>query len=229
MDFDQLDQMLRDSVVDLKFDDDERETLRQVGEVLDSEKSAFLKNRAFAIARERMQAQQCDADTLLLLKWLEQVVKTLDKIDTSQRIKASAHFSPGEDCRRKLLELLRHARRTVEICVFTISDDRLSEAILSRHRSGVQVRIISDNDKQFDEGSDIIWLRKEGVPIRVDSSEYLMHHKFAIFDGRILVNGSFNWTASASRYNEENFLVTDNPALLRSYARIFETLWARYA
>ena len=41
-----------------------------------------------------------------------------------------------------------------------------------------------------------------------------MHHKFAIFDQSILLTGSYNWTRSASEKNEENFIITSDPALL---------------
>ena len=142
---------------------------------------------------------------------------------------ASAHFSPGEDCLRKIRELCRQARETVDICVYTISDDRLSEEIVACHRRGVTVRVISDNEKQHDEGSDIQHLIAQGVPLRIDDSPYHMHHKFALFDGRLLLNGSFNWTRSASTSNEENLLVIDHPQLVSSYAREFDELWARFA
>jgi len=88
--------------------------------------------------------------------------------------------------------------------------------------------VISDNEKQFDAGSNIQWLRDKGVPLRIDSGPYHMHHKFALFDGRLLLNGSFNWTRSASTSNEENFMVVDHPQLLAAFSREFESLWARY-
>ena len=138
-------------------------------------------------------------------------------------------FSPGESCRRKIRDLCRQARKSVDICVYTISDDQLSEEILACHQRGVTVRVISDNEKQHDAGSDIQWLRDKGVPLRIDSGPYHMHHKFALFDGRFLLNGSFNWTRSATTSNEENLLVIDHPQLLADYAREFEALWARYA
>jgi phosphatidylserine/phosphatidylglycerophosphate/cardiolipin synthase-like enzyme len=41
-----------------------------------------------------------------------------------------------------------------------------------------------------------------------------MCHKFALFDGRLLLNGRFNWTRSAATDSEEVLLVIDHPALL---------------
>lgn len=52
-----------------------------------------------------------------------------------------------------------------------------------------------------------------------------MHHKFAIFDGEILVNGSYNWTRSANDFNAENILVTGDPDLVAAFQREFDALW----
>jgi phosphatidylserine/phosphatidylglycerophosphate/cardiolipin synthase-like enzyme len=226
MDFNRLDQQLRDSLADLRLSLEERDELRQLGSGLAPEQLRFMRNRAFALVRELVQ-QPGSAEPAL--KWLEQVVKTLDFQASAAREPASAHFSPGEDCLSKIRALCQQARRSIDICVYTISDDRLSEAILAAHQRGVAVRVISDNEKKFDAGSDVLRLRERGVPLRIDASEHHMHHKFALFDGRLLLNGSFNWTRSASTSNEENFLVIEHAQLVADYAREFEQLWLRYA
>ena len=225
MDFNRLDQQLRDSLADLRLSNEERDELRQLGSELSPDQVRYMRNRAFALVRELIREPD-NAEPAL--KWLEQVVKTLDANVAPARNIASAHFSPGDECRRKIRELCRQARKSVDICVYTISDDPLSEEILACHQRGLAVRVISDNEKQFDAGSDVQWLRDKGVPLRIDSGPYHMHHKFALFDGRLLLNGSFNWTRSASTSNEENFMVVDHPQLLAAFSREFESLWARY-
>ncbi len=71
-------------------------------------------------------------------------------------------------------------------------------------------------------------LRDHGLPVRLDASAFHMHHKFALFDGRRLATGSFNWTRSATEGNEENLIVTDDIRLVRAFAERFERLWGRY-
>lgn len=176
MDFQQLDQVLRESVADLRLSNEERVELRELGSGLEPDRMRFMRNRAFVLVRELAAEPE---NVMPALKWLEQVVKTLDASQVNDVQVASAHFSPGESCRRRILDLCNQVRDSLSICVFTISDDRLSRAVLACHQRGVKVRIISDHEKQHDMGSDIAMLRDEGIPLRVDPGPYHMHHKFA--------------------------------------------------
>lgn len=225
-DFAALDRTLRESVADLSLDNEEKFELRELGARLPADRVRYLRNRAFDLARELMLAQP--ARTLDALRWLEQVVKTLDAVAEPPTLVSSAFFAPGDACLRKLRELCRSAKRSLDVCVYTISDDRLAEEILACHKRGIAVRVISDNDKKFDDGSDVLRLRELGVPVRVDDSPFHMHHKFALFDGRVLANGSFNWTRSATTSNEENLVVTDDANLVRSFSGHFEALWGKF-
>lgn len=142
---------------------------------------------------------------------------------------AKAGFSPGDDCLDMIRDEFARARRRADVCVFTITDDRIRAAMLDAKRRGVAIRVISDNDKSMDEGSDIEPLRRAGVEVRVDQTEAHMHHKFAVFDGARLLTGSYNWTRSAANYNQENVVVTSERALVESFGREFDRLWQRFA
>jgi phosphatidylserine/phosphatidylglycerophosphate/cardiolipin synthase-like enzyme len=226
MDFEALDRSLRESAQDFTLDADEKIELRELGRQLDAGRIRFLRNRAFDIAREAMLA--APAQTMDVLRWLEQVVKTLDAANEAAPVVSSAYFSPGDTCLRRLGDLMRGCKATLDVCVFTIADDRLTDAILECHARGVQVRVVSDDDKQHDSGSDIQRLRDHDVPVRLDDAPYHMHHKFALFDGCLLANGSFNWTRSATHNNDENLVVTDDANLVRVFGLQFEKLWQQF-
>ncbi len=137
------------------------------------------------------------------------------------------HFSPGDECFQAIRRQLEMCQRSADICVFTITDDRISGAIADAHRRGVRVRIITDNDKTHDEGSDIRRLAGGGIEVREDQSEFHMHHKFAVFDGKVMLTGSYNWTRGAARNNEENLVVSNDPRLVGPFDREFNALWTR--
>jgi mitochondrial cardiolipin hydrolase len=141
-----------------------------------------------------------------------------------------AVFSPGNGPLMEIIRQFDRARKTADVCVFTITDDRISSAIQRAHDRGVEIRILSDDDKSFDEGSDIQRLKSGGIACRMDVGRTAhMHHKFAIFDGQRLLTGSFNWTRSATDFNEENLLVTSDPVLVQAFADRFEKLWVKFA
>jgi cardiolipin hydrolase len=56
-----------------------------------------------------------------------------------------------------------------------------------------------------------------------------MHHKFALFDQRVLLTGSYNWTRAAARDNQENIVITGDPVLVDAFTNTFEDLWRRFA
>ncbi|MFZ5636166.1 MAG: phospholipase D-like domain-containing protein [Pseudomonadota bacterium] len=227
MDFAELDRVLRESVVDGVLDDEEKFELRAIGSGLSRDRVRYLRNRAFDLVRERWNAPEAAPPELL--RWLEQVIRTLDAGADPPPVEAQAWFAPGDDCLRRLRELCLGAKRSIDVCVYTISDDRLCEALIDAHLRGVAVRILSDDHKVHDVGSDVLRLRARGVEVRLDDSAFHMHHKFALFDGLRLASGSFNWTRSASEGNEENLVVTDDARLVRAFAARFERLWAKFA
>jgi cardiolipin hydrolase len=135
------------------------------------------------------------------------------------------YFSPGPDCRIAIEQAMETALDELLICVFTISDDRLSDAIQRAHRNGLTVRVLSDNDKIDDRGNDIERLAASGVDVRIDRSPEHMHHKFMVVDGQTILTGSYNWTRSAETRNEENLVVLDDPFLAGRFAEEFERIW----
>ena len=189
---------------------------------------SFVRNRAFAMAAQQMRQQSTfDADTL---KWLEHIIKIIDGERAVDRtgVTSEVYFSPGNECKNRIISLLDSARSTVDVCVFTISDNDISGALLAAHERRVGVRVITDNDKANDRGSDVEMLLVKGVAVVKDKTSNHMHHKFALIDQAYLINGSFNWTRSASKYNNENITVVSTPKTITSFSQKFEEMWHNF-
>jgi len=134
-------------------------------------------------------------------------------------------FGPEEPMAETLCTLIAGARTSLDVAVFTITDNRVSKELLKAHERGVRVRIITDDDKAGDLGSDVVRLGGAGVDVRTDASPHHMHHKFAVFDGRSVLTGSYNWTRSAAYSNRENFLLTYEERAVARFADAFGKLW----
>jgi len=136
-----------------------------------------------------------------------------------------AYFSPGTECQQAIISAIDNAKTSLKICVFTISDDQITAAILRAYERRVSIKLLTDNEKLFDVGSDIRQLALAKIEIRTDNTKNHMHHKFAIIDHKFLISGSYNWTRSAALYNHENIIVSDNKELLQDFLTEFEKLW----
>jgi len=220
-----LEKALIDSFEDFSLSTSEKHNFKLLLQPYRNEPTrlSFIRNKAFSLVAENYRT--LESDHSLTLKWLENIVRSIDSIRPDTSLSVSSYFSPGKECAHKIISLLERSKKSADICVFTISDDKISDAIFSAHERGVKVRIISDNDKANDLGSDIYSLSEKGVKIKIDRSPSHMHHKFAIIDSKYLINGSFNWTRSASNYNQENILVMSDYNTMNSFQKVFDKLW----
>ncbi|HYI02614.1 phospholipase D-like domain-containing protein [Hyalangium sp.] len=221
----EIDDILTATLADRQLTRSERRALQAV---LDDRRAseavlALFRSRAFALARESV----TDPRARQVISWLEETVQALlptRRVPEGSR--TETHFSPGDGPLRAIVKLIEEARGSIDVCVFTVTDDRLTRALLDAHRRGVRVRVVSDDDKAHDPGSDIDRLRDAGLPVRLDRTESHMHHKFALFDRMRLLTGSYNWTRSAADVNHENVLISEDPRLVQPFCRAFDDLWA---
>lgn len=67
----------------------------------------------------------------------------------------SCNFSHEPTGLSRMLDVLRTAKKTLDICVFTITANEIADVILDIHDKGVTVRIITDDEQRKSQGSDI--------------------------------------------------------------------------
>ena len=221
--FDQVKSAITESIQDQVLIKSEKRELKGMLKELAPDKQLcdVLRSHVFDLAHEHIN----DSNYPVIIKWVEDLNKVLLSVQKDEKIDERVYFSPGEDCLNAILHQINSARQVMQICLFTISDNRISDSLIEKHKNGVHVKIITDNDKIYDKGSDIMMLHDKGIPIKVDVTDNHMHHKFALFDKKTTITGSYNWTRSAERYNHENIVITDSPLLIKEFDKEFDQLW----
>jgi phosphatidylserine/phosphatidylglycerophosphate/cardiolipin synthase-like enzyme len=137
------------------------------------------------------------------------------------------YFSPDDHVQAALLDLLDHARHSIYFMAYSFTSDPLSKAIQQRAKAGVLVSGVMDADQvRLNTGTEYDTLRAAGLDVRLDGERGLMHHKVFIIDDETVVTGSYNFTASAEKYNDENVLVIHNPAIAALYLQEFHRVFA---
>ena len=134
-------------------------------------------------------------------------------------------FTPQQECRSKLINLINSTDKELKIAVFTLTNLEVSNAIISAKNRGVDVRIILDNKMSLGRGSKLEELKSSKIQIKTDKSHNYMHHKYIISDGKKLLSGSYNFSNNAER-NWENFTISNDQELIKIYDSNFELLGA---
>jgi phosphatidylserine/phosphatidylglycerophosphate/cardiolipin synthase-like enzyme len=130
-------------------------------------------------------------------------------------------FSPDDGVARRLLELVRGARHTVEFLAYAFTADELALALLDADQAGIEVRGVLDAGQVNDPASEYDRLRSAGIDVRLDGLPGNLHHKVILIDREIVITGSYNFSASAEEHNDENLVVLHSPAIAEAYLAEF--------
>jgi len=151
----------------------------------------------------------------------------LHLLSTAAAPASEVYFSPNGGVRQRLLRAIEESRQSIDIAVYNFTASELAEALYAAKARGVRIRVLVDREKAEAGSSGIRGLRLNGVPVRSLGvpDQSLMHHKFAVFDERLVVTGSYNWTNSAEHANYENLVVLDDPAVVNRFRQEFRRRW----
>lgn len=135
-------------------------------------------------------------------------------------------FSPSLDCEQKLVKLIDESQDYIDVAVYAINNTPIMQALKNAHKRKVNIRILTDKLQASGKSSGVRDLYDFGIEIKVHSKNKLEHNKFAIFDGKVVFTGSFNWTNAATHKNSENCLfLHQEPEVVQKYQSRFNELW----
>ena len=127
-----------------------------------------------------------------------------------------AYFCPETDCSKVFESKIRAANFTVHCAFYDLELKNIINSLAKKSKEAdVKLVIDSSNYEQQIKG--------EGV--RMDGDEQLMHDKFCVIDGSIVLTGSFNPTDNDNNYNNNNVIVFYSGWLAQNYEDEFEELW----
>lgn len=136
-------------------------------------------------------------------------------------------FSPRGGTEAAIVRAIDAARSEADVAMFTFTSKNIMEALKRAAGRGVKVKLLLFIGQKFpfflEAKTGSMELRfKEG---RLEKGQ--MHNKFAVLDGKLLINGSFNWTVTAETSNTENTIFTTAPEYVAPYKAEFDKLFLR--
>jgi phosphatidylserine/phosphatidylglycerophosphate/cardiolipin synthase-like enzyme len=145
-------------------------------------------------------------------------------VDGSQ---LEVYFSPDDGTAGHLIDLVNSARKSISFLAYSFTADDLASAMLARAPAGVTISgVFEEGQYRSNTGTEYDHFRSSGQDVRLDGNPRNMHHKVIIIDGQIVITGSYNFSASAEKSNDENTLVVHNAEIaslyLSEFRRVFE-------
>ncbi len=137
------------------------------------------------------------------------------------------YFSPEDGVAKYVLQRLAAAKRSITSMTFSYTEDKISDAMIAKVKADLEVRGVFESQNARGTGADFNRLKQGGVDVLEDGNCYILHHKVIIIDERTVITGSYNFTSSAERDNDENLVIVDDPALARAYLEEFERVYAQ--
>ena len=138
-----------------------------------------------------------------------------------------SYFSPDDGVLEHLVALVNEADTSITIMAFSFTSDELSAAVQDKARKGVSVQIVMDEQQaKSNQGGEYENLLQSGLDVRIDGNSGQMHHKVIIIDGDTVSFGSYNFSNSAERRNDENVIIAHDPILAGAFMAEFDRIYA---
>ncbi|MBW6410741.1 phospholipase D-like domain-containing protein [Clostridium weizhouense] len=137
----------------------------------------------------------------------------------------SIHFSPEQGLSRYIEKQIEKANKSIEVSMFTFTNKYIGKSLLDAAKRGVKVKVIMEK-KQCDfskvdeelENQPNIELYRVGNKLSKFSA---MHQKYCVIDDKTVITGSANWTASGTKFNDEDILILNNRDIAKRYHQNF--------
>lgn len=137
------------------------------------------------------------------------------------------YFSPEGHTQDRIIKAIDTSNSTIDLAIYSFTAQEIKSAFERARQRGVKIRIIADSMQSKGAHSVVQALIDEGFSVKISHGKErgIMHNKFAIFDKRLLVTGSYNWTANAEHSNYENAVFIPNPETIIQYQNEFDKIW----
>ena len=125
--------------------------------------------------------------------------------------------------------LIAASKSSIDAALYRLNHPRLARSLEAAAARGVCVRLVLDRNKYEETRATRELVAAAAIPFQLrygrEGPGSKMHHKFAIFDRKVAITGSYNWTVESEEQNYENLLVLREPALVTICQNEFEALW----
>jgi phosphatidylserine/phosphatidylglycerophosphate/cardiolipin synthase-like enzyme len=137
-------------------------------------------------------------------------------------------YAPESNLEQSELKVLRTAKVSVDVAMYSFTDQEIAEELVRLSHIGVRVRVYRDGREFLQEekrgSSTTANLLAGGVEVRMKGSQDLMHFKSFVIDGLSLRTGSANWSLTGLKRQDNDVHYDMDATLAKPFETQFETI-----
>lgn len=135
-------------------------------------------------------------------------------------------FSPRGQVASRIVQLINSAQTSIQFLAYSFTSNDIGNAIIAKARDGLNVSGVVDHSQATQQGNEYDPFKQAGLDVHLDGNgKGLMHHKLIIIDHHIVITGSYNFTTSAEKTNDENLIIIDNADVAAQYMEEFTKVY----
>lgn len=158
----------------------------------------------------------------------------LSRQQHAEKVLLESHYAPEENLERVDVAKLRHAKMSIEMFAFSLTDREVIDALKYAATRGVIVCLYLDNEQTANElhrpdlrAALLDLAATPNATVRVKRSRVLQHTKAYVIDTQLLREGSANFSPSALKQQDNDLLLTDDMQAIRTFELSFQLAWNR--
>lgn len=132
------------------------------------------------------------------------------------------YFLPSEAKKTKenILYLIKNSKKNISIAMYNFSYKKFAKQLVLSSKNGIDIKIILDKSKVKKDNKLYKYFKKNGINVKIADNK--LHTKVAVFDERIAVLGSINWTKESFKDNYEIVLFTKDKKTISKMLNFME-------
>ena len=141
-------------------------------------------------------------------------------------VPVEVYFSPDDHVARRIVKLLRAAQHSIYFLAYSFTANDFGDILRQKALDGLAVKgVMEEEQVKTNVGTEFDAFNAAGLPVYLDGNAGQMHHKTIIIDGQIVITGSYNFTASAERNNDENVVIFHDAQIAARYLAEFQRVF----
>ncbi|MFC1648726.1 phospholipase D-like domain-containing protein [Nanoarchaeota archaeon] len=132
------------------------------------------------------------------------------------------YFCPEDSCEEKALEALGSAQYSIHFMTFSFTSDPIGDLLIEKSKA-IEVEGLMESFG-LNKYSEYEKLMAAGIPVKLEQTSAMLHHKVFIVDKKIVITGSYNPTSAGNTKNDENMLIIHDQGIASQFLAEYEVL-----